>query len=61
LDSRTNPNLIPWVQLDNQTKKYDRDAVSAIPELLREVTSMEICRRRDEPSGPRVRDVGLRG
>lgn len=42
---RTNPNLRPWAELEDKIKKYDRDAVRAIPELVREVEGMKICRR----------------
>jgi hypothetical protein len=42
---RTNPNLIPWAQLDDEIKHYDRDAVRAIPVLIKDVKGMKICRR----------------
>lgn len=48
---RTNPNLIPWAQLENRIKKYDRDAVAAIPELIRDVRKMKLCRRPSTPGG----------
>lgn len=40
---RTNPNLIPWADLEGTIKKYDRDAVTAIPGLVSEVKGMKIC------------------
>lgn len=42
---RTNPNLIPWARLEDNIKHYDRDAVRAIPELVRDVKGMKVCRR----------------
>lgn len=42
---QTNPNLILSPQLDDKIKQYDRDAVTAIPELVRDVKGMKICRR----------------
>jgi hypothetical protein len=43
--ARTNPNLVPWAQLDDDTKKYDRNAVNKIPELVKVVKKMKVCRR----------------
>ena len=41
---RTNPNLVPWDQMDDRIKQYDRDAVLSIPALVRTVRGMKICR-----------------
>lgn len=42
---RTSPNLRPWAELEDHIKQYDRDAVRSIPELVREVKGLKICRR----------------
>ena len=42
---RTSPNLRPWAELEDHIKEYDRDAVRAIPELVRNVKGEKICRR----------------
>jgi hypothetical protein len=44
---RKNPNLVPWEDLDDGTKKFDREAVNKIPALL-EADGMKVCRR-DRP------------
>jgi len=42
---RLSPHLVPWADLDEPTKNYDRDAVKNIPELLRATGARKICRR----------------
>ena len=41
---RTSPYLVPWSDLPDQVKDYDRDAVRLNPELLAGV-GMKVCRR----------------
>lgn len=41
---RSNPNLVPWEQLDREIQKYDREFVRLIPRLL-EVVGLKVCRR----------------
>jgi hypothetical protein len=31
---KTHPKLVPWAELDEPTRRYDRDAVRHIPELV---------------------------
>ncbi len=42
---RTSPHLVPWADLSEEIKAYDRSAVMNIPELLRAVGERKICRR----------------
>jgi hypothetical protein len=41
---RETPNLVPWEQLKDNIREYDRDAILRIPELLRAV-GKKVCRR----------------
>lgn len=41
---RENPNLVPWEDLKDNVREYDRDAVLHIPELLR-AAGKKVCRR----------------
>ncbi len=44
-ETRTNPNLVPWAELTEPVKEYDRDAVRNIRELLAAVDQQKIVRR----------------
>jgi hypothetical protein len=37
VDAKINPSLLPWDELSEDVKKYDRDAVDEIPKILAEV------------------------
>jgi hypothetical protein len=41
---RENPNLVPWEDLKDNVREYDRDAILRIPKLLRAV-GKKVCRR----------------
>jgi hypothetical protein len=54
---RESPNLVPWEQLKDHVREYDRDAILRIPELLRSI-SKKICRAQSRTgvlSGPPLR------
>ena len=34
MKNKTNPSLVPWAQLPDNIKEYDRETVRLIPELL---------------------------
>jgi hypothetical protein len=44
-ETRTNPNLVPWSELTEPVKEYDRDAVKNIPDLLAAADQLKIVRR----------------
>ena len=44
---RKNPNLVKWEKLTPTVKAYDREAVAAIPELLRQAGKV-ICKQRNK-------------
>ncbi|MBI4259000.1 MAG: hypothetical protein HY658_00380, partial [Actinobacteria bacterium] len=47
---RTHPDLVPWAELPEKVKEYDRKAVRGIPELLR-LVGLKIRRERGDPGG----------
>jgi len=44
LERRENPNLVPWVELTEEIRNYDRDTVGKISTLLESV-GKKVCRR----------------
>ncbi len=51
---KTHPKLVPWADLDEPTRQYDRDAVRQIPELLKmvgqKVVRLATVRAGDDPA-----------
>lgn len=45
VDKRRSPFLVPWAQLDEDTREWDRNAVRAIPAILAAV-GKKVCRTR---------------
>ncbi len=48
-EAKTSPYLVDWDPLPDEIKKYDRDAVRDIPELLKKVGAT-VYRHAAEPS-----------
>lgn len=46
---KTHPKLVPWAELDEPTRQYDRDAVRQIPELLG-IVGLKVVRSATEPT-----------
>jgi hypothetical protein len=44
VERRENPNLVPWAQLTEEIKNYDRDTVGKMSDLLESV-GRKVCRR----------------
>lgn len=46
---KTHPKLVPWAELDEPTRQYDRDAVRQIPELLG-IVGLKVVRSATAPT-----------